>query len=84
MVVAVFVENSIRVAIPLASYASYSAGRYVGNEIADEIFRLEDGVEAVPLNLTQAELRELEDRANGMLDQLESAVTTDEILPVLD
>lgn len=83
MVVAVAVENGIRVAIPLAAYTSYRAGAYVGNEIADELYELEGGVEAVPLDLSDAQIREIEESATRMLEQLENASPSDEIQPTL-
>ncbi len=84
MVVAVAIENGMRIAIPLASYASYSAGRYLGDEIADEIFEMDGEVEAVPLNLSEAQLQELEASASDMLAQLENASPNDDIFPTLD
>ena len=85
MVVAVMVDSGIKVAIPLAAYGSYQAGKYVGSEIADEIFDIdgENNVQAVPLDLSEAEIRELQSSAERMLEQLEAASSGDEIQQTL-
>jgi len=83
MIVAVMVENGIRIAIPLAAYSSYSVGRFVGAELSNEVFDVGEDVQAIPLNLSAEDQRELDASAAKMFEQLELSEENDNILPTL-
>jgi RHS repeat-associated protein len=71
-VVAVLVENGIRVIIPITALASYHAGKWLGNEIAEKAIQLEGGTSATPIKLNKVEEMEMqEDAGKALLEELE-------------
>ena len=74
MVVAMLVENGIRVLIPVTAVATYHAGRWLGNELAEETIEFADGSTATPINLTPEEEVEMQDdTGEALLTELDHA-----------
>ena len=72
MVVACLVENGIRILIPVTAYATYHAGKWAGNELAEEAIELAEGGTATPIKLNENEVREMQDDAGeALLDEIE-------------
>jgi len=70
LVVAMIVENGVRILIPVSAVATYHAGKWLGNELADEaIDFVEDGATATPLRLTPEEERQMQEDAGKALQQ---------------
>jgi hypothetical protein len=74
-IVAMMIENGIRVLIPVSGYASYRSGEWLGNDLADQAIQfVEGGVTFTPLNLTSAEEEQMQDEAGRTLqEELEAA-----------
>ena len=71
---AVLVENGIRVLIPVTAFASYHAGKWLGNELSEEAIELANGATATPLKLTSEEESEMQDDAGrAFLKELDIA-----------
>jgi hypothetical protein len=74
MVVAVLVENGIRVLIPVTAWASYHAGKWLSNEITGSTINFAEGATATPINLTLDEERQMQDdTGNFLLEELDRA-----------
>lgn len=71
MVVSVIVENGIRILIPVTAYFAYHAGKWLGNEIAEETIEFIDGSSATPIKLnSREELQMQDDTGNALLEEL--------------
>jgi len=74
MVVARLLVNGIRVLIPVTSYASYHAGRWLGNELYEETIELTGGGTATPIKLDANEEMEMQgDAGNALMEELRKA-----------
>lgn len=74
-VVAMIVENGIRILVPVSGYAAYNAGSWLGNELAEEAIEfVEDGNATVtPLRLTPEEERQMqEDAARTLREEFDA------------
>ena len=71
MVVAVLVENGIRVLIPVTALASYHTGKWLGNEMVEKAIDLGEGASATPIDLNPAEETQMqEDAGKSLLEEL--------------
>jgi hypothetical protein len=69
-VVAMLIENGIRVLIPVSAAVTYNAFRWIGNEISRWAFSTGDGVTVTPLSLTDQEvLQQEDDAANNLIEE---------------
>jgi RHS repeat-associated protein len=72
MIVACLVENGIRILIPVTAYATYHAGKWIGNELAEEAIELAEGGTATPIQLNQEEMHKMQDdTGEALLKELE-------------
>lgn len=79
MVVAMVVENGIRVLIPVTGAASLYGGYKLGEELGEETIEFfEDGATVTPLKLTPEEERQMqEDAARVLQEELDAANAAD-------
>lgn len=70
MVAAWMVENGVRILIPVTAIASYHAGKWIGNELAEQTIDFVDsGVSVTPMRLTEEEQRQMQDDAGNAFQQ---------------